>query len=153
MPRLLRTPLRTSKFVEHSFNFMLLSKRGRNLLSFYGGYSWLLTQVCMGVSFIHANETFKQNISMRKKLRDRKRAAGAKIPTRPIDAAICGTLSYSVLERERLLAPSVVRGMDVALQSPNEDCRGTLDFVQPCVLLIFCSTSSSNYKSNTCICR
>ena len=42
---------------------------------------------------------------------------GAQTPARPIDAAICMALSYSVLERERLLAPSVVREMVFELQT------------------------------------
>ena len=42
---------------------------------------------------------------------------GAQTPARPIGAAICLALSYSVLERERLLAPSVVREMVFELQT------------------------------------
>ena len=68
---------------------------------------------------------------------------GAQIPARPIDAAICLAVSYSVLERQRLLAPSVVREMVFELQTRIAVVHlppGTPNFVQPYVLLIFCST-------------
>ena len=139
MPRLLRTPLKTSKFVEHSFNFMLLSKRGTNLLNFYEGFSWFKpARARLGVTFIHANETLKQNIALRKSCKSSDSGAADR----------CRHLPGRLLQRFGARAASCALCCQRdGFRAPNEDCSSAPNFVQPNVLLIFCSTVRPDWMS------